>query len=275
MSWCHCRFVHVRVLSMLFLGGFGSSISMVGRDGNQIMVDSPFEDEETRQFYEKIPELRAIIPAVFFGEGGAAAAAAAAAAAEDVDSAENGAGDAEADAEPEAGEEAIQLDIGDEIVVEDLEDVDAGGAKDDDDEDDVQAPKLEEDEAGEDEASSESAKIEALLSRLPECTNRQRMDDWAAEFCYMNSKRNRSRLLNALYRCNRNQLEVSDCAMMMDDDDHDDAAADDAAADDDDDNSCWCLHAVAGHRQLTIVLFLLAVCAILRATNCHAQPLST
>ena len=45
-----------------------------------------------------------------------------------------------------------------------------------------------------------------LLSRLPDCTNRQRIDDWAVEFCYMNSKRNRSRLLNALYRCNRNQV---------------------------------------------------------------------
>eukprot|EP01048_Picozoa_sp_COSAG05_P020517 COSAG05_NODE_3504_length_2024_cov_1.375065_2_plen_114_part_00 len=51
-----------------------------------------------------------------------------------------------------------------------------------------------------DEPPSESAKIEALLARLPECTNRQRIDDWAVEFCYMNSKRNRSRLLNALYR---------------------------------------------------------------------------
>jgi regulator of nonsense transcripts 2 len=48
----------------------GSSISMVGR-AEFAQIESPFEDEETRQFYMKLTELRAIVPAVYFTDGAA------------------------------------------------------------------------------------------------------------------------------------------------------------------------------------------------------------
>lgn len=166
-------------------------------------VESPYDDEEMRQFYEKLKELKAIVPAVYF-EDGAVTAMMAKSEADDGAAERGEAADAEAAAAVAVA--AVKKFITEEeIVVEDLEDVDGAGA---DDDEDLVAPTGVVDEDGEtDEAPSEATKIEALLARLPECTNRQRIDDWAVEFCYMNSKRNRSRLLNALYRCNRNQLE--------------------------------------------------------------------
>ena len=40
----------------------------------------------------------------------------------------------------------------------------------------------------------------AVMERLPQCVNRERMDEWAVEFCYLNSKPHRKRLIKALYR---------------------------------------------------------------------------
>ena len=37
-----------------------SSVGIKGRDGQIVFLDSPFEDEETRLFYERLPELRAV-----------------------------------------------------------------------------------------------------------------------------------------------------------------------------------------------------------------------
>ena len=34
------------------------------------------------------------------------------------------------------------------------------------------------------------------------------MDEWAVEFCYMNTARNRAKLLNTLFKINRNMLEL-------------------------------------------------------------------
>ena len=44
-----------------------SSVSMVGRV-EVTASDSPFDDEETRMFYERLQDLRAMVPAIYFSE---------------------------------------------------------------------------------------------------------------------------------------------------------------------------------------------------------------
>ena len=191
----------------------GSSVSMVGRAEGQVFVDSPFEEEETRVFYERLQELTAMVPAIYFSEAGATAAEIEAQAAKEEQEGEEpqdmreAAEEQAAAAEEKPPEEAVEEDI----VVEDL-DEDADEKGEDGDQDDgsneaAEAPKIAAEEE-DDEESSDGGKCDALLARLPNCASRERMDEWAVEFCYMNTKRNRAKLLMALYKSNRNMLEL-------------------------------------------------------------------
>jgi regulator of nonsense transcripts 2 len=182
----------------------GSSVSMVGRAEGQVFVDSPFEEEETRVFYERLQELTAMVPSIYFSESGATAAEIAAQAKTDEE--QNGE-DAETQTETDAPvterhDEALEDDT---IVVEDMIEEDGdeketeGGAADQGDspaEAVTQKIVAEQDEV---EETSDGGKCDALLARLPNCSSRERMDEWAVEFCYMNTKRNRAKLLMALY----------------------------------------------------------------------------
>lgn len=185
----------------------GSSVSMVGRTEGQVFVDSPFEEEETRVFYERLQELTAMVPAIYFSEGGAAAAAVAEEAASNEAAPEPEEDTTEAiEAEVQVPEEAA---VEDDIVIEDLEEEATGEENDNDDDDNAEvaeAPSFDVDE--EMDETSDGGKCDALLARLPNCTNRERMDEWAVEFCYMNTKRNRAKLLMALFKSNRNMLEL-------------------------------------------------------------------
>ena len=191
----------------------GSSVSMVGRAEGQVFVDSPFEEDEMRVFYEKLQELTAMVPSIYFSEAGATAAEIEEQAAKDEQEAERAEAEgeemaAEEDAEEEEEEKAAEeADMEDDIVVDDMEEeeLEKGGedgekAEDQDDgSTDAEAPKTAAEEEELDEVS-DGGKCDALLARLPNCASRQRMDDWAVEFCYMNTKRNRAKLLMALYR---------------------------------------------------------------------------
>ena len=50
--------------------------------------------------------------------------------------------------------------------------------------------------------------LEALMTRLEDCANRDRADEIAVDFCYLNSKGNRRRLVKALYDVPRQSLEL-------------------------------------------------------------------
>jgi regulator of nonsense transcripts 2 len=175
-----------------------SSVSVKGRDGQIIFLDSPFEEEETRLFYTRLPELRAVVPSSFFGD------------LPPLDSAAEG----KAEGEPEGEGEPELEDAGDGIDLH----IDINDINDDDEEEgDMEVEGLEAGDevdggeptlAAEDEApTTDSEKLEVLLLRLPSCTNQDRMDKWAEEFCYLNSTRSRNRLLNELYHCDFNALE--------------------------------------------------------------------
>lgn len=57
---------------------------------------------------------------------------------------------------------------------------------------------------------SKSAKLLALLNeRLPECVNKQRVDEFCTSFCYLNTKNARKRLVQSLLRIPRTRSELT------------------------------------------------------------------
>ena len=50
------------------------AISLHGTGGDDESAGGLFDDKDTRSFYETLPDLKAVLPAVLFGEGGEAVA---------------------------------------------------------------------------------------------------------------------------------------------------------------------------------------------------------
>jgi regulator of nonsense transcripts 2 len=111
----------------------------------------PFEDEEQRAFYESLPELRAMLPAVLLGGAERDAAP----------------GDAATEpAEPAEPAAAPQAEAED----------DAAGAR----------------------GGDGGAALGALLARLPACVTRDACDAFSLDFCYLNGRGARRRLVREL-----------------------------------------------------------------------------
>jgi regulator of nonsense transcripts 2 len=142
---------------------------------------APFDDEETKAFYEGLPDLRAVVPAVLLGEaepkeegeGGEAAAA-------DADAGVEGAAAAAAAIEADAVAAKLR-----ELKVSSAP---AAAAAD------GAAPAAADEEGGARRA------LDAVLARLPTCVSRELCDEVAVEFCYAGGagKGARRRLARAL-----------------------------------------------------------------------------
>ncbi|KAJ6357849.1 hypothetical protein OIU78_005647 [Salix suchowensis] len=64
-------------------------------------------------------------------------------------------------------------------------------------------------EKGKDKEEKEKVKdLDALLQRLPGCVSRDLIDQLTVEFCYLNSKSNRKKLVRALFNVPRTSLEL-------------------------------------------------------------------
>lgn len=152
----------------------------------------PFEDEETRAFYEDLVDLRAYVPAVLLGTPDAAAEASTA----DVESepvAEEGTGPEAVRAEPGAGGAAGKESPPPEAGVGEQGGPDEAAAFGGPD----NAPIL---DAGSGEAGllHKPNELQAMLARLPVCVSREEADEAALAFCYAQSKAARKRLVKAL-----------------------------------------------------------------------------
>ena len=133
----------------------------------------PWEDEEMRHFYESLPDLRALVPAVLLG----------------------GTDDTDKDGKEEGGAD------GD----------DKGGKKEEEEAAAAVVPAAaskENEGDGKEETSSGGAALQSLLLRLPLCVNRDTADAFALDFCYINSKNARKRLARALFAAPRNALDL-------------------------------------------------------------------
>ncbi|PIA46597.1 hypothetical protein AQUCO_01500258v1 [Aquilegia coerulea] len=166
-----------------------------------------WDDEDTRAFYECLPDLRAFVPAVLLGESEAKSAEHSAKAQEQP---------SESASEPdqgmvEAGESCVDSEVSHEGKADEKmkEKEDKEKAKDSDKE---KGKEKDVERKGENEKEKvkglEGTNLDALLQRLPGCVSRDLIDQLTVEFCYLNSKSNRKRLVRALFNVPRTSLEL-------------------------------------------------------------------
>ncbi|KAK4253960.1 hypothetical protein QN277_009402 [Acacia crassicarpa] len=182
--------------------------SAAGKDSS--VVEAIWDDEDTRAFYESLPDLRAFVPAVLLGEV-------------EPKSNEQPGKIQEQPTEPlpesDKGQ-PVTKDSGDISTESSLspEPETAERVKDNDDKekskdlDKEKGKEKDNDKKGENEKENlrnlEGTSLDALLQRLPGCVSRDLIDQLTVEFCYLNSKSNRKRLVRALFNVPRTSLEL-------------------------------------------------------------------
>jgi regulator of nonsense transcripts 2 len=138
-----------------------------------------FEDVESRMFYESLPDIRSMVPAVLLGLPSNAAKGEA----EEAESAEEG------------PSEPLSTPSEDEAAAEEAVSKEEGGEEPGQEQDVVSDPVKE----GEGEASAEPAsategkeggrsQLDHVLSKLPYCVSRDTCDEISVNFCFSNSK---------------------------------------------------------------------------------------
>ncbi|GMG99374.1 hypothetical protein Nepgr_001214 [Nepenthes gracilis] len=195
--------------------GDDSSSRAAGKESP--VPEAVWDDEDTRAFYECLPDLRAFVPAVLLGEA-----------------------DPKVNEQPARIQElsadlSLESDLGPTAIQDSVEVSAESGAspdgkinekgkekegkgKDRDDKEktkDVDKEKSKEretDKKGENEKDKlkglEGTNLDALLQRLPGCVSRDLIDQLTVEFCYLNSKSNRKKLVRALFNVPRTSLEL-------------------------------------------------------------------
>ncbi|KAF4317616.1 hypothetical protein BBO99_00005597 [Phytophthora kernoviae] len=186
--------------------------------GRELSGDGPFDDEATRSFYEDLPDLLELVPAVVLGLT-------------EADVAELKKKKAAA---AEAADEEIEAEVDEEVEVhgdDDGKEVEVNGAALEDTEADTgkeavvgDAGDEENSSKGETDESSTAAsttvtssgnatssyhhQLDTYFASLEDLVNRDRCDKAAVEFCYRNSKSTRTRLIKTLYAVPRTHLEL-------------------------------------------------------------------
>ncbi|TDH72466.1 hypothetical protein CCR75_006098 [Bremia lactucae] len=189
--------------------GNGGILVYEGENGiRHLHRDSPFDDEATRSFYEDLPDLLELVPAVVLGLTEA-----------DV---------AELKKKKEKGtEEEAEMEVTDEVEAIDEEGEDTtreecelDGTKDVGDKDEGEKKRKDETrEASGGSCNTMTAplsgattsyhhQLDAFFASLEDLVNRDRCDKAAVEFCYRNSRATRNRLVKALFAVPRTHLEL-------------------------------------------------------------------
>ncbi|XP_078437885.1 regulator of nonsense transcripts UPF2 [Wolffia australiana] len=169
-----------------------------------VVPEAIWDDDDTRTFYESLPDLRAFVPAVFLGEAESKVNDQPSKISEEqtdlvvegesVDSQDNVQTPVDSDSLPEK-----KMDE----KAKDLVEKDEGKIKDTDRE------KVKEKENDKDKLKGvDGTSLDGLLQRLPGCVSRDLIDQLTVEFCYVNSKANRKKLTRALFNVPRTSLEL-------------------------------------------------------------------
>ncbi|CAI9767454.1 unnamed protein product [Fraxinus pennsylvanica] len=176
----------------------GEDVSSPGVGKDTSYLEALWDDEDTRAFYECLPDLRAFVPAVLLGE-----------AEPKLNEQSPKTQEQPSDLAPEsdkgqiATQETIEVSADSGALQEDKD----GKAKDKEEKDrertkepDREKGKEKDSERrGENEKDKvkglEGTNLDALLQRLPSCVSRDLIDQLTVEFCYLNSKANRKKLL--------------------------------------------------------------------------------
>ncbi|KAJ6986968.1 regulator of nonsense transcripts UPF2-like [Populus alba x Populus x berolinensis] len=189
--------------------GEDASSTAAGKDTS--LLEALWDDEDTRAFYECLPDLRAFVPAVLLGE------------------AEPKANEHSAKTQDQPSELAPESDQGQ--PTQDMAEVSAesgplqegkstekGKDKEEKDKEKVKDPEKEKGKEKDAERKGETEKeklkslegtnLDALLQRLPGCVSRDLIDQLTVDFCYLNSKSSRKKLVRALFNVPRTSLEL-------------------------------------------------------------------
>lgn len=152
----------------------GNAFNNEGKEASNVGSQGMWEDEDARKFYEDLPDLRILVPDVFL---------------------ENQAVKKE---EEEETEEQATVPEEEEIVEnEDLDPLEEAmeNVEDTTEEETAAKPK-------------QNAQLEGFFARLPNCGNRDLIDAAAVDFCYMNNKNARNKLVKVLLKVQRQRLDL-------------------------------------------------------------------
>uniref|UniRef100_A0A8C3LHY7 UPF2 regulator of nonsense mediated mRNA decay n=1 Tax=Chrysolophus pictus TaxID=9089 RepID=A0A8C3LHY7_CHRPC len=182
--------------------GPGIDIFTPGKPGEYDLEGGIWEDEDARNFYENLIDLKAFVPAILFKDNEKCS--------QSKDSSKDESRDSKdtkdnKDAAP--GSEDLELELENLDINDDPLELDCG-----DEAEDLTKKLLDEQEQEDEEASTGSHLkliVDAFLQQLPNCVNRDLIDKAAMDFCMnMNTKANRRKLVRALFIVPRQRLDL-------------------------------------------------------------------
>ncbi|XP_027185335.1 regulator of nonsense transcripts UPF2 [Coffea eugenioides] len=188
----------------------GEDLSSQSAGKDSPVLEALWDDEDTKAFYECLPDLRAFVPAVLLGE-----------AEPKLNEQSPKTQDQSTDLAAEADQCQITRELADVSLDSGSSQEDKGEkVKDKDERDKEKSKEIEKDKGKEKDAERkgesdkekvkglEGTSLDALLQRLPGCVSRDLIDQLTVEFCYLNSKSNRKKLVRALFNVPRTSLEL-------------------------------------------------------------------
>uniref|UniRef100_A0A6Q2ZNT8 Regulator of nonsense transcripts 2 n=2 Tax=Esox lucius TaxID=8010 RepID=A0A6Q2ZNT8_ESOLU len=176
--------------------GPGIDIFTPGKPGEYDLEGGIWEDEDARNFYENMVDLKAFVPAILFKDNEKGKEKEEAAAKEAKDAA--------------ATTEELELELEALDIADDPLEMD--GPDEAENEAELAKKLLDEQEQEDEEASTGSHLkliVDAFIQQLPNCVNRDLIDKAAMDFCMnMNTKSNRRKLVRALFTVPRQRLDL-------------------------------------------------------------------
>eukprot|EP01114_Cavostelium_apophysatum_P008182 TRINITY_DN2050_c0_g1_i2.p1 TRINITY_DN2050_c0_g1~~TRINITY_DN2050_c0_g1_i2.p1 ORF type:complete len:1232 (-),score=430.22 TRINITY_DN2050_c0_g1_i2:182-3877(-) len=172
--------------------------------------DSIFDDDDTRTFYENLPELRVLVPGVLLGDDST----------KDKDKEKETATEENNKAEIKEPEKPKEEPKKEEPKKEEpkkeepkkeepkKEEPKKEESKKEEPKKEEPKDKLKSAEPEKETAGPAALALDDLLARLTNCVNRDLIDQAAIDFCYQNSKNNRKKLVKALFGVPRTQLAL-------------------------------------------------------------------
>ncbi|XP_038690259.1 regulator of nonsense transcripts UPF2-like isoform X1 [Tripterygium wilfordii] len=185
--------------------GEDASSPAAGKDSP--VLEAVWDDDDTRAFYECLPDLRAFVPAVLLGEVEPKVTEQSMKPQEQL-----------AELAPEPEEPLVVVGTAetpsDSAALQEGKSLDKGKNKENGEKnaDKEKGKEKDADRKGESEKEKlkviEGTNLDVLLQRLPGCVSRDLIDQLTVDFCYLNSKSNRKKLVRALFNVPRTSLEL-------------------------------------------------------------------
>ncbi|XP_064417316.1 regulator of nonsense transcripts 2 isoform X2 [Latimeria chalumnae] len=181
--------------------GTGIDIFTPGKPGEYDLEGGIWEDEDARNFYENLIDLKAVVPAILFKDNEKTA--------QNKDTNKEDSKDSKdiKDSKEVSSTEELEMELENMDINEDNMELEAG-----EDTEDLTKKLLDEQEQEDEEASTGSHLkliVDAFLQQLPNCVNRDLIDKAAMDFCMnMNTKANRRKLVRALFTVPRQRLDL-------------------------------------------------------------------